>query len=106
MAPINVLDFKRAGLKGGGHIELLYGGVDEGGMDGLVMVVDGRRLLWLVLGWAGLTQAAFRLFWITMGIVPGCPWKNKWAKQKKKKKKKKLDSHCAPGLGFRYLEKR
>jgi len=50
MAPINVLDFKGTGLKGGGHIELLYGGVDEGGMDGLV-VLDGRRLLWLVLGW-------------------------------------------------------
>jgi len=31
MAPINVLDFKGTGLKGGGHIELLYGGVDEGG---------------------------------------------------------------------------
>ena len=55
-------------------------------MDGLVVVVDGRRLLWLVLGWAGLTQAAFRLFWITMDIVPGCPWKNKWAKQKKRKR--------------------
>jgi len=37
---------------------------------------------------AGLTQAAFRLFWITMDIVPGVHRKNKWAKQKKRKRKK------------------
>jgi len=47
---------------------------------------------------AGLTQAAFRLFWITMGHCSWCPQKKQMGKAKEKKKEKSWIRIARPDL--------